>query len=526
MELDIMNKKLTFILVFFALLTLLAAIWQAKEAAQLEGKLLSIDKNAQATRLLQLSLPRVQAEMERLLAEERSKLSDMVPVGQINYSMPGGSKADFNCGFFLMTPAGLQVPQGEERFGAVLDSATAVTDTMRRKADNPSAPVFDPNKTSTYDPSTHLPVFGVYQIKDTDFSKPMHQTDTPGPFFAWHAGENLVYMRSVPTTHGNAAEGFIIDAAKLAAHLLPLVEPELKSPEIDFADKGETANLAPLPLVLRPGKEIILADTAARSRALRSTVSAAWITSGLSICVLFGLLAFYARLERRRSDFVSAVTHELRTPLTSFNLYTELLRDANLSPEKIAEYHDTLYQESRRLGHLVENVLSFARLTRGKVRGRQDCAPCGKLLPDLFAKIGKQLHKAGFQFTQAIDSRTGLLSLRTDLLSVEQILTNLADNAIKYAAREGAMVNIQVIQTHRALAIRFSDNGPGISDSARKQLFQPFSRSAKAAAGRKPGIGLGLALSRDLAHSIGGDLKLERSDANGTTFLLTLPLGE
>lgn len=522
----LMNKKLTIILIFFALLTLTAALWQAREAALLEGKLLRIDKNAQSTRLLQLSLPRVQAEMERLLAEERGKLGDMAPVGQINYPMPEGGKADFNCGFFLMTPAGLQVPAGEESFGAILDSATAVTDTMRRKADNPSAPVFDPNQTSTYDPTTHLPVFGVYQIKDTDFTKPMHQTDAPGPFFAWNAGENLVYMRSVPTTHGNAAEGFIIDAAKLAAHLLPLVEPELQSPEIGFVRKGEMANLAPLPLVLRPGKDISLPDTTARRQALRSTVTAAWVTSGLSIIILFGLLAFYARLERRRSDFVSAVTHELRTPLTSFNLYTELLRDAKLSPEKVEEYHETLYQESRRLGHLVENVLSFARLTRGKVRGRQDCGPCGKLLPDLFKKVGHQLEKAGFQFTQAIDSRTGLLSLRTDLLSVEQILTNLADNAIKYASGKAASVNIQAIQTHRFLSIRFTDNGPGISDGVQKQLFQPFSRSAKAAAGRKPGIGLGLALSRDLARSIGGDLKLERSDTSGTTFLLTLPLGE
>ncbi|MBQ1959977.1 MAG: ATP-binding protein, partial [Akkermansia sp.] len=162
----------------------------------------------------------------------------------------------------------------------------------------------------------------------------------------------------------------------------------------------------------------------------------------------------------------------------------------------------------------------------GKVRGRQDCAPCGKLLPSLFEKVGDQLRKAGFQFTQTVDSRTGLLSLRTDLLSVEQILTNLADNAIKYAAGKQASVSIQAIQTHRLLAIRFTDNGPGINQSARKQLFQPFSRSAKAVAGSKPGIGLGLALSRDLARSIGGDLKLERSDDSGTTFLLSLPLGE
>lgn len=521
-----MNRKLTIILAGFALLVLCAAFWQVREASLLEEKLLRIDRRAQAERLLQLSLPRVQAEIERLLKSEREKLSDVVPVGQFNYPMPGGGKADFNCGFFLMTPAGLQVPRGEESFAAVLDSATAVTDTMRRKADNPSAPVFDPNKATKYDPRTQVPVFTVYQVKDTDFTKPMHQTDSPGPFFAWNAGENLVYMRSVPTTHGNAAEGFIIDAAKLAEHLLPLVEPELKAAEIGFCRRGEPENLSPLPLVLRPGNDIELPNTQARREAVRGTVAAAWVMSGLSIAVLFGLLAYYARSERRRSDFVSAVTHELRTPLTSFNLYTEMLRNGNLSPEKTAEYHETLCRESRRLEHLVENVLSFARLTRGKVRGRQDVGSCGKLLPEIFDKVGAKLRSAGFEFSYTIDRRTSLLSLRTDLTSVEQILTNLSDNAVKYAQNDHPSVNVRVLQLHRAIAVRFSDNGPGVSEQARKDLFRPFSRSAKAAPGNKPGIGLGLALSRDLARSIGGELSLERSDEHGTTFLLTLPLGE
>lgn len=128
--------------------------------------------------------------------------------------------------------------------------------------------------------------------------------------------------------------------------------------------------------------------------------------------------------------------------------------------------------------------------------------------------------------TYNIDPRAGLLQLRTDLLSLEQILTNLADNAAKYVEGSAPAVTIHVIQTHRTLSLRFSDNGPGISKEARRRLFQPFSRSAKAEHGDKPGIGLGLALSRDLAHSIGGDLVLEHSDKKGSTFLLTLPLGE
>lgn len=521
-----MKKKFLLILLLFSLLALGAALWQAREAAVLESNLRRIDEEAQAQRLLELSLPRVQGELHRLLAAERDKLGRTSPIGQFNYPMPGGGKADFNCGFFLMTPAGLQTPAGEEAFANALDSATAITDTMRRKADNPSAPIFDPNEVEKYDPRTHLPVFGVYQVKDIDFNTPMKQDGDPGPFFAWHYKDNLVYMRAVPTTHGNAAEGFIIDAHKLAGHLLPLVEPGLKAPEIDFVRKGEASNLPPLPLVLRPGKQVDLPDTTARQEALRGTVVSAWLISFFSIVLLFGLLAFYARLERRRSDFVSAVTHELRTPLTSFQLYTEMLCEGKLPPEKVKEYHETLYQETRRLGHLVENVLAFARLSRGKVRGRRDTGACRQLLPGVFEKVGERLRKAGVELHYSIDPRLGLLSLRTDLLSLEQILTNLADNAVKYAESERPTVTISVMQGRRTLALRFSDNGPGIPENMRRSLFRPFSRSARAEQGRQPGVGLGLALSRDLARSIGGELSLERSSDKGTTFLLTLPLGE
>ncbi len=521
-----MKKKLTLILIFFSLLAVAAAVWQAHEAATLDTKLRHIDERTQARRLLELSLPRVKGEIKRLLREERNKLGMAPDVGSPQYPMPEGGKADFNCGFFLLTPAGLKVPEGEEGFAAALQQAPVVYDAILRKADSPSAPIYDPEARHSYDPKTQLPTFGVYQIADTDFSKPMEVNGEPGPFFAWHYKDNLVYMRSVPTTHGNAAEGFVIDAQKLAAHLLPLVEPGLETPEIGFPRYKEAENLSPLPLVLRPGDKVALPDTRERADALSGTVVSAWLIAGGSVAVIFGLLAFYARMERRRSDFVSAVTHELRTPLTTFNLYAEMLHEGRVPQEKVAEYHETLLRESRRLAHLVENVLSFAHLSRGKVRGRQDAGPCAKLLTPLFDKVSDRLKLAGFSVTVTLDPRTTLLSLRTDLLSVEQILTNLADNAIKYAGCAGAAVTIAVIQTHRTLAIRFADHGKGMEEEAKKTVFRPFSRSAAAAKGRKPGVGLGLALSRDLARSIGGELALESSTEKGTTFMLTLPLGE
>lgn len=521
-----MKARFWLILAVLSLLTVGAALWQGYEAATLNERLLQIDRETQMKRLVELSLPRMQAEVSRLLAEERAKLGAAPDLTARRYAMPEGGLAPFNCGFFLYTPQGLETPEGEGEFREKLTRAKAVMDTIRRKAFNPSAPVYDPSRpTGSYDARTHLPVVGVYEAVETDLSSPAELKGDPTPFYAWNERDNIVYMRNIPTSHGTFVEGFVISPELFAERLMPLVEPALKDAYIRPTAPQEAANLSPLPLVLMPGNTVELPDTAARHDALRGTVVSAWVIALLSITILFGLLAFYARLERRRSDFVSAVTHELRTPLTSFTLMTEMLRSGALPAEKQAEYHEKLYRESCRLGHLVENVLAFARLSRGKVRGRMDSGPCRALLTEAFEKHAARLREAGFRVNVTHDARTELITLRTDLLALEQILTNLTDNVIKYGASAAVpQVSITVVRKHHDLAVRFGDNGSGMTEEIRRNMFRPFSRSAHAVQGRKPGVGLGMALSRDMARSIGGELALEKSDATGTIFLLTLPL--
>ena len=522
-----MNKKLTLIIVLFSLLTLGAAGWLVYETATLETRLLQIDKETQQKRLVELSLPRLQEEIKRLLEQERNRLGYAPPVGQMAYDPSTENMPDFVRGYFLLTPAGLQVPEGQEALGEEIENNDAIIDTIRRKAFNPAAPVYDhTNPThATVDLKTHMPVFGVYEVDDPDFSSPLELKGTPGPFFSWFYIDHLIYMRTFKTTHGSAAEGIVLDAGKLADKLMPFVEPALKGATISLCRKKEPANLSPLPMVLRPGNDVEVPDTAARREAMRGTLASATLVTVLAVGILFGLLFFYARLERRRSDFVSAVTHELRTPLTSFSLMTEMLKNKLVPADKLDEYHETLYQESQRLGHLVENVLAFARLTRGKQRGRADKGTCPQLINRALSKVELNLKEAGFKVKLQHDKRTELLNLNTDIISLEQIFTNLADNAIKYATTaEHPAISISTMRGHDSLNIRFADNGPGIPPRVQRSIFRPFSRSAKDVEGRKPGVGLGLALSRDIARSIGGDLVLEKSDEKGTVFSLTLPL--
>lgn len=519
-----MKSKTTVIIAVFALLTIFGACWQAWEAARLDSRLRAIDEQSQIERLSGLSTERISQAASDLLAEERAKLGKAPDLTRLDYPMPQGAKADYVKGYFLLTPDSLRVPQGETAFEKALTENATLMDTIRRKAFNPAAPVLNPNEADKVNTASQDGVFAVFEANDTDPTAPLAAKGEPSTFFAWNYLNDVVYMRRVPTTHGAAAEGVVLDAAKLAERLLPLAEPGLKEAEIAYPNRYESANLTPLPLVLRPGKAVDIPDTEARHDAVQRTVRAAWFTTLLTIGILFAILAFYARMERRRSDFVSAVTHELRTPLTSFQLMTEMLANGLVPAEKVGEYHNNLHRESKRLAHLVENVLSFSRLTRGKIRGRQDAGPCRQLLGGVLEKTAERLRAAGFKVSLTQDTRTELLSLRTDILSLEQILTNLTDNAIKYAGGVNApAVTISTMRSHRSLQVRFADNGPGMQDDVRRHLFQPFSHTAQP---NKPGIGLGLALSRDIARSIGGELSLEKSTSQGTSFILTLPLGE
>lgn len=127
-------------------------------------------------------------------------------------------------------------------------------------------------------------------------------------------------------------------------------------------------------------------------------------------------------------------------------------------------------------------------------------------------------------------SRSGLFSkelatetVMADMTAVEQIVYNLADNAAKYACFDGSILKVELAREKRFLVIRVEDEGKGISASLKGKLFRPFSRSAEEAAGKQPGVGLGLALPRELARSMGGDLCLEES-SHGCRFALRLPL--
>ncbi len=228
-------------------------------------------------------------------------------------------------------------------------------------------------------------------------------------------------------------------------------------------------------------------------------------------------------LSERRGRFVSAVTHELRTPLTTFRMYTEMLAGGMVEEEgKRQRYLETLHGESRRLVHLVENVLAYARLERGSLASRRVAISANTLLERIEAPLAQRVEQAGM--TLVMEAEFSDAQLRVDPGAVEQILFNLVDNACKYArTADDDRIHVNLTCDGRQVCFHVVDHGPGILRKERHRIFQPFTKSVQEAAQSAPGVGLGLGLSRRLARAMGGALYLSTEAGAGACFVLRFP---
>ena len=258
---------------------------------------------------------------------------------------------------------------------------------------------------------------------------------------------------------------------------------------------------------------------------IRVSLVVAWacllVTAAAAALMLHSVVA----LSERRGAFVSAVTHELRTPLTTFRMYAEMLA-AGMVPEveQRQRYLETLRVEADRLAHLVENVLQYARLERGRPGKRREEVSVNHLLDRCQSRLADRAAQAEMKLVVEAPEESGELRLATDSAAVEQILFNLVDNACKYAvAAADKRIHLAIDVQSRRVAFIVRDHGPGISAAGRRRLFQPFSKSVHEAANTAPGVGLGLALSRRLAADLGGRLELQSPPEGGCAFVLTLP---
>ncbi len=228
------------------------------------------------------------------------------------------------------------------------------------------------------------------------------------------------------------------------------------------------------------------------------------------------------RLARKKDDFISAVSHELRTPLTSIRMYSEMLEKNWVSSrEKVAEYYKNMRQESERLSRLIENVLDFSRIQRGRKKYAFNLGNLNKCIADVVEMMRPYAAQHGFTIQTQL-AELGQTAFDAD--AVTQIIVNLLDNAVKYARNAAdKTVTIRTGTDERFVLIEVEDHGPGVPHRQRKKIFEEFYRVGAEATRETTGTGLGLALVKKFAQAHNGFVEILSARPSGAIFRVGLP---
>lgn len=225
------------------------------------------------------------------------------------------------------------------------------------------------------------------------------------------------------------------------------------------------------------------------------------------------------RLERVRQEFLSNVSHELRTPLTSILAFIETLESADTNKEDAKRFLAILRKNAVRMTHLIDDILELSSIEAGTVKVQPDVVSLAELVDVVFTSLDT---RAASRQVELVNSVAADARVYADEARLEQMLTNLVDNAIKFN-RQGGKVRISYEEGARSRII-VEDTGEGIPTQHIDRLFERFYRIDRARSRDMGGTGLGLAIVKHLARAHGGEVSVESKLGEGSVFMIELPL--
>ncbi|MEZ5530651.1 MAG: ATP-binding protein [Porticoccaceae bacterium] len=222
-----------------------------------------------------------------------------------------------------------------------------------------------------------------------------------------------------------------------------------------------------------------------------------------------------------KSDFLARMSHELRTPITSIQGFVRLLDIAKLS-ESDRQYCQIIDQSALQLLTLIDDILAFSKLQSNTVVLTQQPLDLAECAEQVIAMFGPQAQHKGLCL--GVDYAPDLLLDRVgDTIRIQQILSNLISNAIKFTDEGGVYLTLKTDEA-QAVIIEIRDTGIGIPESAQNQLFNAFAQADTSISRRFGGTGLGLSIVKSLVDLMDGDVQLHSQEGKGSTFRLRLPL--
>ncbi len=227
-------------------------------------------------------------------------------------------------------------------------------------------------------------------------------------------------------------------------------------------------------------------------------------------------------LDRLKSDFVSTVSHELRTPLTSIRSLSEtLLAGPDMARGRQEQLLSIIAEESQRLSRMISQLLDLSRIEAGKMEWRLEILDLGEVVAQAVKTNRSLFDDKGIALTlQASDERPHALADRDKIV---QVLTNLLSNAAKFTP-PGGQVWIRTFQQGGLALIEVQDTGTGIPPGQAEAIFERFRQVGDTLAAKLEGAGLGLPISREIVHSLGGSLTVRSVGGQGSCFRVILPL--
>ena len=222
--------------------------------------------------------------------------------------------------------------------------------------------------------------------------------------------------------------------------------------------------------------------------------------------------------ENLRREFTANVSHELKTPLTSISGFAEIIKNGIVKPEDIPRFAGNIYEESQRLGTLVDDILNLSRLDEADVQLEREDFDLSSLARDVAGRLKASAKKNGVVITVIGDKAeiNGVKSI------VDEMVFNLVDNAVKYNKQNGR-VTVTVDSSSDGTALTVTDTGIGIPQADVDRVFERFYRVDKSHSKEIGGTGLGLSIVKHGAAFHNAKVSLQSTEGEGTTVRLVFP---
>lgn len=222
-----------------------------------------------------------------------------------------------------------------------------------------------------------------------------------------------------------------------------------------------------------------------------------------------------------KTEFLNNMSHEIRTPLNGIIGFSELLNNENLAVEKRKSYTNIVVRSGYQLLSIIDDILEISRLETRQVTLNVDTFCLNTLFKELRALFLSRMQEKGLSFTVEISLEDEQSYITTDKAKLNRILINLIENALKFTLKGSVTLGYWIGDKH--ITIYVKDTGVGISASNRERIFDRFSQEEKNLSQQYGGLGLGLAISKENARLLGGDISVESEKNQGSTFYVTIP---